>query len=139
MLTKLSQFNYCCKLLDIVVDDENDLSETILKRQYRKFCLLYHPDKHNMESSKFVEISNAYEFLGKYMGYIDDDDYNDDDHNNETDYIFDSNIQRIGNYIVHHSILLLSNEHVISFVDSMDENCHFKKNFKLLTLFMERS
>ena len=56
----LSPFDYYCDILDIVVDDENELSEKILKRQYRKLCLLYHPDRHNTSSScNFIEISNA--------------------------------------------------------------------------------
>ena len=97
----VSPFDYHCKVLEIVLDDENDLSERILKRQYRKFCLLYHPDKQNAVSScKFVEISNAYEYLGKYMGYIDDDDYDDDE---EAENVLNLNIKKT---ILHFPLLI---------------------------------
>ena len=68
-----------CSTLNIVVNNEDELTEFVLKKHYHKLCLVYHPDKlkDSSRSSKFQEINNAYNYLSKYMGYMDDDDYSD--------------------------------------------------------------
>lgn len=128
----ITKYEYYCNVLNIVVSDENDLSESLLKRQYHKFCLLYHPDKKNINysSRKFFEVSEAYDFLRKYMGFIDDDNYDDilDDISQERP-IF---IEKVGEYILYGSNIFLSNEYVMSYVDSMDNECGIKKVFNLL-------
>ena len=124
----LSEYEESCKTLNIVVENEDELTETILKKQYRKYCLLYHPDKKNTTTScKFLEISKAYEYLGKYMGYIDDDYYYDDyeeydEYNSGT--VLGS-IQKVSAYV-------MSNEHVNSYVDCMNDDSNFKKLFNIL-------
>jgi len=71
-----------CSVLNISTDNENDISSKILNRQYRKMSLLYHPDKNlDISSDKFLEINDAYQYLGKYLGYMDDD--NDSDNEDE--------------------------------------------------------
>lgn len=124
----LTEYEQSCKILNIVVDNEDELTESTLKKQYRKYCLLYHPDKQNtFTSCKFLEISKAYEYLGKYMGYMDDDDYCDDygeyeEYDNET--MFGS-IQKVGAYII-------SNEHVNSYMDCVNDDSNLKKIFNIL-------
>ena len=127
----LSEYQESCKTLNIVVENEDELTETILKKQYRKYCLLYHPDKKNTTTScKFLEISKAYEYLGKYMGYIDDDYYYDDyeeceEYNEINGGTMLGSIQKVSAYV-------MSNEHVNSYVDCMNDNSNFKKLFNIL-------
>ena len=125
----LSEYKQSCETLNIVVENEDELTESILKKQYRKYCLLYHPDKQNtMTSCKFLEISKAYEYLGKYMGYIDDDDYCYDDYEEceecNSGTMFGS-IQKVSAYV-------MSNEHINSYVDCMNDDSNFKKFFNVL-------
>ena len=70
-----SKFDVSCEILDIK-ELEDEILETLLIKQYRKLSLRFHPDKNNSEnaSEKFQEIHNAYEYLGKYLGYMDEDD-----------------------------------------------------------------
>lgn len=65
-----------CSILDI---ENNEITVEILKKQYRRKALQYHPDKNKSEdaSSKFVEIRGAYEYLLKYL---------DENINDETNY-----------------------------------------------------
>jgi len=52
-----------------------------LKRQYRKMALIHHPDK-NPETNAaetFRSVQEAYEYLMKWEGYMDDDETNNDD------------------------------------------------------------
>jgi hypothetical protein len=64
-----------CKLLHLYEDENQDILEKTLIKQYRKLSLLYHPDKNKSFNSneKFQEIHDAYEYLSKYLGYMDDD------------------------------------------------------------------
>ena len=126
----LSKYKEACNILNIVVDDENELTETMLKRQFHKFCLLYHPDKNNkIPSSKFLEISDAYDFLRKYMGFIDDESYDDfsDEESGLNPYV-----QNVGKYILYNSKIFLSNKYVMSYVDGMDDNSNLKRVFNYL-------
>jgi DnaJ-class molecular chaperone len=125
----LSEYEESCKTLNIVVENEDELTESILKKQYRKYCLLYHPDKQNtITSCKFIEISKAYEYLGKYMGYIDDDDYYYDDYEEYEEYNSGTvlgSIQKVSAYV-------MSNEHINSYIDCMNDDSNLKKIFKIL-------
>ena len=125
----LTEYEESCKTLNIVVDNEDELTESILKKQYRKYCLLYHPDKQNtITSCKFLEISKAYEYLGKYMGYIDDDDYYYDDYEEYEEYNSGTvlgSIQKVSAYV-------MSNEHINSYIDCMNDDSNLKKIFKIL-------
>lgn len=125
----LSEYEESCKTLNIVVENEDELTESILKKQYRKYCLLYHPDKQNtITSCKFLEISKAYEYLGKYMGYIDDDDYYYDDYEEYEEYNGGTvlgSIQKVSAYV-------MSNEHINSYIDCMNDDSNLKKIFKIL-------
>ena len=58
-------YNDACVLLEI----KDNLTIEILKRQYRRKALQYHPDKNKSEdaSDKFNNIKNAYEYLIKYL------------------------------------------------------------------------
>lgn len=71
-----------CKNLDISISiyENEDIPETVLIKQYRKMSLLYHPDKNKSVNSiqNFQKIHDSYEFLGKYLGYIDEDYYIDE-------------------------------------------------------------
>ena len=125
----LTEYKQSCETLNIVVENEDELTESILKKQYRKYCLLYHPDKQNtMTSCKFLEISKAYEYLGKYMGYIDDDDYYYDDYEEYEEYDSGTvlgSIQKVSAYV-------MSNEHINSYIDCMNDDSNLKKIFKIL-------
>lgn len=64
-----------CKLLYLYEDENQDILEKTLVKQYRRLSLLYHPDKNKSfdANEKFQEIHDAYEYLSKYLGYMDDD------------------------------------------------------------------
>lgn len=51
-----------------------------LKNRYRRLALIYHPDKNKAPDAadKFREVQEAYEFLMKYEGFVDDDNEFDD-------------------------------------------------------------
>ena len=50
-----------------------------LKNRYRRLALIYHPDKNKAPDAadKFREVQEAYEFLMKYEGFADDDEFED--------------------------------------------------------------
>ena len=65
-----------CSILEI---ENNEVTVEILKKQYRRKALLYHPDKNKSPdaANKFIEINTAYEYLLKYL----DQDVHDEKNN----------------------------------------------------------
>lgn len=98
----LSQYEYSCHVLNINVNNENEITESLLKHKYHKCCLQHHPDKNSQKTTiKFLEISCAYEYLGKYMGFIDDDDYDEDEDEDDEDnksIVMKKFIQKVSEY-----------------------------------------
>jgi DnaJ-class molecular chaperone len=71
-------YNNACKNLEI--DNIEEITTEILKRQYRLLALKYHPDK-NLDKdtvSKFQEIQESYEYLMKHKDFVEFDDFYDD-------------------------------------------------------------
>lgn len=117
----ISNYEKSCRILNISTDNENDISSKILNRQYRKMSLLYHPDKNfNNTSEKFYEISNAYEYLEKYLGYIDDDNYYDIEEEEEEEIHWSMNYK---NRIFHFFDETIINKilHQVNYIYSMNE------------------
>ena len=56
-------------ILDLDEYDISSISETELKQQYRKYALMYHPDKNksNDASIRFLEIKEAYNLLQTHL------------------------------------------------------------------------
>jgi len=73
----MNNFNLACSILDIQIEDNDDIKEEVLKKHYRTKALLYHPDKNSSPeaNSKFHEINESYEYLMKYQGYMEPDEY----------------------------------------------------------------
>jgi DnaJ domain len=120
----ISKYEKCCNILNIEVVDENDITESLLKKSYHKCCLKHHPDKRkDLSSSKILEIIDAYDYLCKYLGYIDDDNYDDEEHNYAAPIILNPYIKSVGK-------MIFSNQFIVSYVESM-KDCNFKTIFKL--------
>lgn len=57
------------------IPEEADLTDEMLKKQYRKLALIYHPDKNpGVDSSQFQRINTAYTYLLDDSGGIDDEE-----------------------------------------------------------------
>jgi hypothetical protein len=66
-------YNEACEILDIIPN--SNYIEQDIKRQYRINALKFHPDKNINEDTniRFHKIQNAYEYLMKYEGYMDNE------------------------------------------------------------------
>ena len=124
-------YNDACILLEI----KDELTIEILKRQYRRKALQYHPDKNKSDdaSDKFNNIKNAYEFLLKYLDKpnFDEDFINPFENivNNEytkTLFSFLNNI--LGNESQYHEI----KSRIFYIIVNKIANCYENKAFELL-------
>jgi len=82
-------FNNACEILGLTNCGEID--SILLKKQYRKNILLYHPDKNSDPGATdiFRKIQESYEFLLDYLGNPLDDENELEDHEMmETDNLF---------------------------------------------------
>ena len=80
------------KLLEI--EENEQVTTGLIKKQYRLLALKYHPDKNSDKNActKFQEIHQAYEYLYKSHIYDVEGDYaNDDDCDNDNDEDYDNN------------------------------------------------
>jgi DnaJ domain len=132
-------FQKSCNILKIV-NNEDELSESILKKHYHKLCLLYHPDKlkNTSPSTKFLEVNDAYNYLSKYMGYADDDDYSDIETDNQEDVWTESPLLKsVGNFILIQTKYILLNEYVSNYVDSISNDSKLKRVIVLLRTHLQ--
>lgn len=68
------------------IKDPTILNKQLLKKEYRRLCLRYHPDKNKGGEEHFVKVQASYEYLLENMDKITIKDDNDDDTGN-IDYI----------------------------------------------------
>jgi len=75
-------FTKACVILDIPVDHRNPLNKDIVKKQYRRKALQYHPDKNKSENStgEFLLIKEAYHYLdnNKHIDIFENSNYESD-------------------------------------------------------------
>lgn len=55
----------CCELFNI--SSINNIDEKLLKKNYYKLCLLYHPDKNRAGEKKFIKMKKCYEKLNNFI------------------------------------------------------------------------
>jgi len=129
------KYEEACKSLEIYGDYDDDILEITLTKQYRKLSRIYHPDKNKAlnASEQFQKINDSYQYLSKYLGYIDDDDENYEDIS-ERDDVFTWNFKWMYevNKIIEDNIFLkniksivvdkiVNQENVVQYIDSLDE------------------
>lgn len=57
-------FNNAIEILELQSHNKKNITNDIIKKQYHKLALLYHPDKcKNQNNTRFIEIKKAYEYL----------------------------------------------------------------------------
>ena len=54
-----------CEILELPLNWKLESDNGELKKNYRRLAMKYHPDKYKNDSSKFLKIQEAYEFLSK--------------------------------------------------------------------------
>ena len=54
-----------CEILELPLNWKLESDNGELKKNYRRLAMKYHPDKYKNDSSKFIKIQEAYEFLSK--------------------------------------------------------------------------
>lgn len=91
----------------ILLDLPNRFDESLLRKKYKLACLKYHPDKcpENQNTSQFLEIKEAYDYL--YESLNDDDIFNHFDSDTLKYYVsilnfFKQNIDCVINPVIDH-------------------------------------
>jgi len=72
--------NDACKILQI---SHNEITHILIKHQYYKLSLIHHPDKNNKphnSNDKFIEITQAYEYLTQHINHNSHLNYQDNSH-----------------------------------------------------------
>ena len=89
----------CLQTFDL---KECQINREILRKNYFKCALQYHPDKQQESTSeKFNEIQEHYEILMKYYGYMDDDECDIELEDSQTSFIVPSYVQNIKQYFLY--------------------------------------
>jgi len=75
-------FTKACVILDIPIDHRNPLNKEVLKKQYRRKALQYHPDKNKGANAtgEFLLINEAYHYLdnNKHIDIFENSNYESD-------------------------------------------------------------
>jgi len=79
--------NYKTACGHLEIDDSDVLNDILLKKQYRKLALKYHPDKNVLKdtSNEFRQVKESYDYLMKYEGYSEPDVNEYFEENKDTD------------------------------------------------------